>query len=156
MLVLVAVLLALLPAIAIIYPFVRGLGHDELPEEEISSKVELGLRWDAALAGLKSAELDWSIGRLAEGDYRWLRQRYMTEASVVMKAMEIEEEQQRDLLASIERELEEARVRAPESEDAGPSTCPECSSAVQCPECGISLTAGETEDPDLPHGTSFE
>ena len=159
--ILVAVLLALLPAIAIIYPFVRRLGHDELPEEEISPEVELGLRWDAAIAGLKSAELDWTIGRLAEGDYRWLRQRYMTEAAVVMKAMEIEEDQQGDLLASIEREMEEARVRASESEDARPSTCPECSSTVepgaaQCPECGMPLTAGATQDPDLPHGTSFE
>jgi hypothetical protein len=161
MLVLVAVLLTLLPAIAIIYPFVRSLGHDELPEDEISPEVELGLRWDAALAGLKSAELDWTIGRLAEGDYRWLRQRYMTEAAVVMKAMEIEEDQQGDLLASIERELEEARVRAMESEGAEQPTCPECSTTVQpgaaqCPECGISLAAGATQDPDLPHGTSRE
>ena len=161
MLVLVALLLALLPAIAIIYPFVRRLGHDELPEDETSPEVELGLRWDAALAGLKSAELDWTIGRLAEGDYRWLRQRYMTEAAVVMKAMELEEHQQGDLLASIEHELEETRVRPLESEGAGQATCPECSSTVQpgaaqCLECGISLAAGATQDPDLPHGTSRE
>ena len=106
MLILAAVLLALLPAIAIIYPFVRRMGRDELPEDESSPEVALGLRWDAALAGLKSAELDWTIGRLAEDDYRWLRERYMTEAALVMKAMELEEDQHGVLLASIEHELE--------------------------------------------------
>ena len=161
MLVLIAVLLALLPAIAIIYPFVRRMGGDELPEDEISPEVELGLRWDAALAGLKSAELDWTIGRLAEDDYRWLRERYMTEAALVMKAMELEEDQRGVLLASIERELEEARVRALESEGAGPSTCPQCSRPVQpgaarCPDCGKSLAPGDTQDPDILGRTSRE
>ena len=161
MLVLIAVLLVLLPAIAIVYPFVRGLGRDELLESETSPEVELGLRWDAALAGLKSAELDWTIGRLAEDDYRWLRQRYMTEAALVMKAMELEEDQQGDLLTSIERELEEARIRPLEPEGAGPSTCPECSgplqpSAPQCPDCGKSLAPGATQDPDVPRSTSGE
>ena len=153
MLILAAVLLALLPAIAIIYPFVRRMGRDELPEDESSPEVALGLRWDAALAGLKSAELDWTIGRLAEDDYRWLRERYMTEAALVMKAMELEEDQHGVLLASIEHELEEARVRALESEDAGPSACPQCSRPVQrgaarCPDCGKLLAPGETQDPD--------
>ena len=157
--ILAAVLLALLPAIAILYPFVRRMGGDELPEDESSPEVGLGLRWDAALAGLKSAELDWTIGRLAEDDYRWLRERYMTEAALVMKAMELEEDQQGELVASIERELEEARIRARESEGAGPLTCPECSGSVQpgaaqCPDCGKSLVPRANQAPDVLGRTS--
>ena len=85
----------------------------------------------------------------------------MTEAALVMKAMELEEDQQGVLLASIERELEEARVRAPESEGAGPSTCPQCSRPVQpgaarCPDCGKSLAPEDTQDPDILGTTSRE
>jgi hypothetical protein len=111
MLVLIAVLLALIPAIAILYPFLRGRGSYALPEDESSPQAELGRRWDAALSGLKSAELEWAIGNLAEEDYRWLRQQYMMEAAHIMKAMELEEEQEKEMLSAIEREMEQVRQR---------------------------------------------
>ena len=58
-------------------------------------------------------------------------------------------------------ELRLARVRALESEGAGPSTCPECSgpvqpSAAQCPDCGESLVPGATQDPDALRRTRRE
>ena len=113
MLILTAVILVLIPAIAILYPFLRGMGDDEIPEYEESPDVPLSIRWDAALSGLKSAELDWAVGRSAEEDYRHLRELYMAEAALVMKEMELDESEERELMASIEREREESQARSP-------------------------------------------
>ena len=112
MLVLIAVLLALIPAVAILYPFLRRLGQSELLEDESSPQAELARRWDAALAGLKNAELERAIGNLSDQDYRWIREQYMTDAALVMKAMELEEEQEKELLSTIDREVQAARIRA--------------------------------------------
>ena len=68
-------------------------------------------RWDSALAGIRTAELERAVGSLTEDDYRWLRDRYMTDAAVVMKSMELEEQEEREMLASIEREMRRARER---------------------------------------------
>ncbi len=38
--------------------------------------------------GLKNTELDWSIGNLTEDDYQLLREQYMTDAALALKAME--------------------------------------------------------------------
>ena len=154
MLVLIAVLIALVPAVAIAYPFVRRLGRDEIPAYEDSTGTELELRWDGAVAGLKGAELDWTIGRLAEEDYRWLRRQYMTEAALVLKAMELEEDREAEMLASIEREMESERVGIAGADAEGPPrTCPNCSLALvtqasACPECGSSVML-ETLEPSL-------
>ena len=152
MLILIAVLLALLPAIAILYPFLRRLEHSEPPEGEDSPRAELDRRWDAALAGLKTAELELAIGNLSGEDHEWLHQQYMTEAAVVMKAMELEEQQEQELLASIDREVRRARRQA--LGDATLSTCPQCSSPVSatdnaCPACSHPLDdeAGPGLDP---------
>ena len=108
MLILIAILLALIPAVAILYPILRGPRGGEPFEDESSAQAELQRRWDAALGGLKNAELERSIGTLAEEDYQWLRQQYMKEAALVMKAMELEE----DLLSSIELELKQTLLQA--------------------------------------------
>ena len=112
MLVFIALILALIPAIAILYPFLRRLGRHERLQDESSPQAELGRRWDAALAGLKNAELELAIGNLSDQDYRWLREQYMTDAALVMKAMELEEEQEQELLSTIDREVQAARLRA--------------------------------------------
>ncbi len=141
MLILIALILAAIPAVAVLYPFVmRGRGHEWL-EDEGAPIAELERRWDAALAGLKSAELEFSIGNLDNEDYLWLRQQYMREAAMVMRAMELEEEQEQELLASVEEQIQEVRTRA-----LGPvapttaTTCPSCSGEVSpnqsvCPNC---------------------
>ena len=105
MVVLIAVLLTLIPAIAILYPFLRGDGGADLVQDESSLQSELSRRWDAAITGLKGTDLEWSIGNLTEEDYRWLREQYMAEAAAIMKAMELEEEQEQELLAQIESEV---------------------------------------------------
>lgn len=109
MVILIAFLLALVPTVAILWPFIRGHRHVDPLEDETSTQAELERRWDAALVGLKSAELELGLGNLDEEAYHWLREQYMSEAASVMKAMELEEEQEAELLASIEREVEEIR-----------------------------------------------
>jgi nucleotide-binding universal stress UspA family protein len=113
MLVLYAVLIVLVPAAVILYPFLRRRsGAGEVVEDESSAHAELARRWDAALSSLKSAELERAVGNLTEEDYQWLRRQYLAEAVQVMKAMELEEQQEQELLATIELEVERARVRA--------------------------------------------
>jgi hypothetical protein len=121
MLVLIAILLALIPAAIVLHPLVRRLGADEFLMDESSVSAELTRRWESALAGLKAAELELSIGNLTEEDHAWLKERYTTEAALVMKAMELEEQQEQDLLDRITAEVADARARAlgPEPEEDG-------------------------------------
>ncbi len=96
MLVLIALLLALIPAAAILYPFlIRRASTSGSAADEGSVGSELARRWDAALEGLKSAELEHAIGNLEDADHTWLREQYMTEAALVLKAMDLEEEQEK-------------------------------------------------------------
>ena len=126
MLVLVAVLLVMIPAVAILYPFVRGPGAAPVFEDEGTTSAELSRRWEAALAGLRNTELERTIGNLAEDDYRSLREQYMTDAALVMKAMELEDQEEEELLAGVEQEVQRVRQSLmggdgsqPESEGAG-------------------------------------
>ena len=111
MLVLIAVALALIPAIVIAYPFLRRGASREWLDDESSPMATLQRRWDAALDGIRSAELEYAIGSLAEEDYRWLRRQYMREAAVVMRAMELEQEEEEALLTQIKSESERVRAR---------------------------------------------
>ncbi len=110
MLVLIAVLLALVPAVIIAYPFLRRGESAEWLDDESSPMATLQRRWEAALDGVRSAELEYAIGSLAEEDYRWLRRQYMREAAIVLRAMELEQEEEEALLTQIE--IETRRVRA--------------------------------------------
>ena len=111
MLVLIAVLLALIPAVAILYPFLRGAAAWPLLEDEGSPQSDLSRRWEAALSGLKNTELERAIGTLGEDDYSLLREQYMTDAALVLKGMEMEEQQERELLAGVEHEVRGVRER---------------------------------------------
>ena len=91
MLVLTALLLALLPAVAILYPILRRRAAAQPVDDEAGPRADLVRRWDSALAGLRSTELDRAVGNLSGEDYDWLRDQYMTEAVVVMKALELDE-----------------------------------------------------------------
>ena len=112
MLVLIAVLIALVPAAIVLYPLIRRAGRGEFDEDESSVSAELDRRWESAVAGLRAAELEASIGNLSEEDHRWLREQYTTEAALVMKAMDLEEQQEEELLARMRAEVAEARARA--------------------------------------------
>ena len=112
MLVLIAIVLALIPAVAIAYPLIRGGAFERLPKEMDSARQELDRRWEEALAGLRSVELERALGGLDQADYAWLRERYMTEAALVMKAMDLEEAEERKLLDGIEADARRARAQA--------------------------------------------
>ncbi len=109
MLVLIAFALALIPAVAILYPFVRR--PVEEAEDEGSTRRELSRMWDAAVVGLKNAELERAVGNLTEQDYRWLKEEYMTEAARAMKAMGLDREQEQDLIEALESEVRAVRSR---------------------------------------------
>ena len=106
MLVLIAVVLALIPAIIIAYPFLRRGESGEWLDDESSPAATLQRRWEAALDGIRSAELEHAIGSLSDEDYRWLRRQYMREAALVMRAMELEQEEEEALLTQIRVESE--------------------------------------------------
>ena len=80
MLVLTALLLALLPAVVILYPVLRRRAAIDPVDDEAGPRAELARRWDSALAGLKNTELEHSIGNLSDEDYAWIREQHMTEA----------------------------------------------------------------------------
>lgn len=153
MLILIAFLTALIPAVAILYPFLRR-GAAILPEDESSVHAELSRRWEAALAELKSTELERAIGSLDEESYRWLRRQQMTEAALVLKGMDLEQSEEEGLLSSLDRQVGEARARAMGHADVRPAaSCPSCSAEVsgdapadsRCRSCGQPLSPA---DPD--------
>ncbi len=111
MIVPITLALALILVDAILYPlFGRRLVATVL-EDETSPRAEMERRWDAALVGLRTAELERAVGSLAEDDYRWIRERYMTDAALVMKSMELEEQEEREMLAAVETEVRQVRER---------------------------------------------
>ena len=112
MLVLIALLLALIPAIAIAYPFLRR-GGGEWQDDEGSTRATLERRWDAALSALRSAELEHAVGSLSPEDYRWLRRQCLREAAAAMRAMQLEPEQEEAMLARLEAEGRRGRGTEP-------------------------------------------
>ena len=118
MLVLAAVLLALVPAVAILYPFLRRPGALKPLVDEGSARSELMRRWDSALAGIRSTELDLAVGNLTEDDYAILREEYMTEAALALKAMDLEKLQEKEFLSSIVAEVRKIREDAMPAGDA--------------------------------------
>jgi len=111
MLVVIALILSLIPAAAVIYPFVRGVGRDEFADDESAPVADLMRRWDAAVASIRSTELENAIGNLDDADYRVVRRRLMTEAALVLKTMELEEAEEERLLANVRTEVREVRSR---------------------------------------------
>ena len=111
MLVFMAFVLALIPAVAIAYPFLRKAGRSLLSDDDTQG-VELTSRWETAIGGLRNTELEWAIGNLEDVDREWLRERYMTDAALVLKELELEEAEEQALMASVERELKRVRVQA--------------------------------------------
>ena len=64
------------------------------------------------MAGLKNTELEWAIGNLTDDDYRQLRDEYMTDAAMAMKAMDLVEERERELFSAIDDDVRGVRERA--------------------------------------------
>lgn len=111
MLIVITLLLVLIPTIAIMWPFVMGVRRDEFAEDASAPTADLMRRWDAAVAGLKSAELDHAIGTMGDDDYRIVRHQLMTEAAVVLKTMELEEAEEEQMLAAVRTDMQAVRAR---------------------------------------------
>ncbi len=124
MLILIVILLVLLPAVVVAYPLLRGSGLPAPVEDEGSREAELARRWDVALDGLRSAELEYALDNLEETDYRSIREQYMTEAALVLKAMDLEEQQEQEFLDAIEEQTRTVRERVLGQEHDGASSGP--------------------------------
>ena len=111
MIVTIAIILTLVPALLILWPFVMGLRRDEFEYDEGAPQADLMRRWDAAVAGLASAELDHSLGNLSDEDYQGLRTRLITEAADLMREMELSEEEEERMLTALSEEALGARSR---------------------------------------------
>ena len=111
MLIVITLFLVLIPTLAIMWPFVMGVRRDEFAEDESAPTADLMRRWDAAVTGLKSAELDHAIGNMPDEDYRVVRRQWMTEAAVVLKTMELDEAEEERMLTAVRTEVQAVRAR---------------------------------------------
>ena len=111
MIVAIAIILTVVPALLILWPFVMGLRRDEFEYDEGAPQADLMRRWDAAVAGLTSTELDHSLGNLADEDYQGLRTRLLREAADLMREMELSEEEEERMLAALSEEVRGVRAR---------------------------------------------
>lgn len=111
MLILIAILLVLVPASAILYPVLRMREEPLLSRNDFAIKSELDRRWDTALFGLKNTELERALGNLTEEDYLWLVDFYKTDAALVMKAMELEKQEEVNLLKDMDKQVLDTKER---------------------------------------------
>ena len=125
---LIAILLALIPAVLILWPFVAGLNRDEFEHDEGAPQADLMRRWDAAVASLASAELDRGLGNMSEDDYQGVRGQLMLEAAAVMRDMELGEDEEGRMLSALGEEIRAVRARV--KGESATSTAAESSDAV--------------------------
>ena len=109
MLVILAVIITIVPALIVLYPLIKRLGLTELMKDESSITAELNRRWDSIVAGLKTAELEMSIGNLSKDDYIWIKETYAQETAQIFQAMELQDEEEQELMASLEKEIRKAK-----------------------------------------------
>ena len=111
MLVLIGIMLALVPAAFIMWPFVVGLRRDEFDYDEGAPQADLMRRWDAAVSGLANAELDHGLGNMTDSDYSTVRGQMMTEAASVMREMELSADEEDRMLSALREEVRSVRAR---------------------------------------------
>ena len=111
MLVLIAILLTLVPAAFILWPFLFGARRNEFEYEEGSKHADLMMRWDATAAGLAGAELDHALGNLSTQDYDALNRQLLSEAASIMAEMELSEDEEERMLSALREEVSSARAR---------------------------------------------
>lgn len=111
MILLISAIIVLLVGGVIILPFLGARNLYMELDEEGSIQADLGYRWEGLVTSLQDVEADRSFGTLSNDDYQWLKQRYMAEAVTLLKAAEIEQQEQSSWWESIEAELEQVRQR---------------------------------------------
>ena len=111
MLILIAILLALIPAAFILWPFLARTRRSEFDYDEGAPQADLMRRWDAAVANLAGAELDHGLGNLSDDDHAALRRRLMTEAAAIMQEMELTDDEEARMLSALSEEIAATRAR---------------------------------------------
>ena len=114
MILVITMILAVLPAAAILYPFFRKTNQYIWQDDEGSELSYLERRWEVASNGIRDAELEHSLGNIEENDYVWLRHEYMQEAMEVIQSMELEVEQENEMIRDIEIQISDV---SPDSQD---------------------------------------
>ena len=106
MVIIIGILLCFVPCIAVIYPLWRKFSSmSPPPEDESSLEADLDRRWESAIDGLHSSELEYSVGTLSLEDYKELREVHMLEAAVVLKMFDLSGEDEKLLFDQISEEL---------------------------------------------------
>jgi len=99
---LISVLICLVPFSAIAYPLIRKVAtKNPAPVDESSLELELDRRWQTALEGMATSEIEFMVGNLSEPDYASLRESYMVEASIVLQMAQFSSQQQREILEQV-------------------------------------------------------
>ena len=88
MLILISVVLVLVPALAIIYPLLIKNSHRSTFGNEEEERLELQISLDNALLGLKDIEAERLLGTVSKEDYQLMRDKYLAEASIIIKSLE--------------------------------------------------------------------
>ena len=111
MLVLIGLMLAVIPAALILWPFVVGLRRDEFDYDEGAPQADLMRRWDSAASGLANAELDHGLGNMTDDDYSRVRRQLMSEAASIMREMELGADEEDRMLSALREEVRSVRAR---------------------------------------------
>lgn len=102
--VLVSILIVALVGAVIMYPFLgRRLGGAEF-EEEGSVQSERDYRWESVVTGLQNAEMERAIGSLPKEEYQSVRRRYMAEGAALLRAADLEYQNEEGLPDNIQAE----------------------------------------------------
>ncbi len=113
MVVLLSILICAMPIVAVLYPFFKRSGsRADSWIDESSLTLELERRWEAAMEGLQSAEFERAIGNLDHDDFEWLREVHVTEAVLVLKAVDVSEHDERLIMDEVDSGLSRIRRRA--------------------------------------------
>ena len=106
MVVLISLILSIFPFILIIFPLIRKYSVSEfIPQDESSLFSDLERRWDSAIEGLRSTELERMVGNLHDQDYDWLKNIHIYEAALVLKALDLSEIEQNQLIDEVRNEV---------------------------------------------------
>ena len=89
MLVFLSIMICLVPALAVIYPFIRSAQYKSFDiEDGTTRRRELENRCDMALDELKNTEFEMEIGNLESDDFKIIRANQMEEAALLLRDME--------------------------------------------------------------------
>jgi len=126
----IAILLTAAVAAFVVWPFFRHKESEAPPEAQLSP---LEKQKFEAYAAIKEAEFDYQMGKLTEGDFNTLRERYSQQALTAIAA--IEQAQSRPTPVGKAGDVRKATRIA---------YCPSCGRAVParanfCPGCGRGL-----------------